>query len=203
MEDSFSMGQWGGWWFGDDSSASHLLCILFLLLLHQLHLRSSGIGSQKFGDPGFTQYRSDRLAFWRTDWVRHYRLVTVKNWGWLTLSGLFTFLLQPAPCSPYFPCSQERKETSFLLLLQWCNICEGSDMKGFVLSCSVIQLFTPLWTVARQASLPMGFSRQEYWSGLPFPPPRDLLTQRSNSVSLTPRAILKALGQEQQQSKQR
>ena len=34
-------------------------------------------------------------------------------------------------------------------------------------------LVTP-WTVARQAPLSMGFSRQEYWSGLPFPPPGDL-----------------------------
>ena len=31
-----------------------------------------------------------------------------------------------------------------------------------------------LWTVAHQAPLSMGFSRQEYLSGLPFPPPRDL-----------------------------
>ena len=30
------------------------------------------------------------------------------------------------------------------------------------------------WTVAHQASLSMGLSRQEYWSGLPFPPPGDL-----------------------------
>ena len=30
------------------------------------------------------------------------------------------------------------------------------------------------WTVAYQASPCMGFSRQEYWSGLPFPSPRDL-----------------------------
>ena len=30
------------------------------------------------------------------------------------------------------------------------------------------------WTVAHQAPLPMKFSRQEYWSGLPFPPPADL-----------------------------
>ena len=29
-----------------------------------------------------------------------------------------------------------------------------------------------LWTVARQAPLSMGFSRKEYWSGLPFPSPR-------------------------------
>ena len=30
------------------------------------------------------------------------------------------------------------------------------------------------WTVARQDPVSMGFSRQEYWSGLPFPPPGDL-----------------------------
>ena len=30
------------------------------------------------------------------------------------------------------------------------------------------------WTVACQAPLPVGFSRQEYWSGLPFPSPKDL-----------------------------
>ena len=34
--------------------------------------------------------------------------------------------------------------------------------------------FATPWTVAHQASLLMGFSRQEYWSGLPFPPPGDL-----------------------------
>ena len=34
-------------------------------------------------------------------------------------------------------------------------------------------LVTP-WTVARQAPLSMGFSKQEYWSGLPFPSPGDL-----------------------------
>ena len=38
---------------------------------------------------------------------------------------------------------------------------------------SRIRLCTTLWTVARQAPLPMGFSRQEYWSGLPCPPPGD------------------------------
>ena len=37
-----------------------------------------------------------------------------------------------------------------------------------------IRLFTPPWTVAHQAPLSMGFSRQNYWSGLPCPPPGDL-----------------------------
>ena len=40
---------------------------------------------------------------------------------------------------------------------------------------SGVQLFVTPWTVALQASLSMEFSRQEYWSGLPFPSPGDLL----------------------------
>ena len=39
---------------------------------------------------------------------------------------------------------------------------------------SRIRLSVTLWTVARQAPLSMGFLRQEYWRGLPFPPPGDL-----------------------------
>ena len=39
---------------------------------------------------------------------------------------------------------------------------------------SRVRLFVTPWTVAYQASSSMGFSRQEYWSGLPFPPPGDL-----------------------------
>ena len=39
---------------------------------------------------------------------------------------------------------------------------------------SRVQLFSTLWTIAPQAPLSMGFSRQEYWSGLPFPPPGEL-----------------------------
>ena len=39
---------------------------------------------------------------------------------------------------------------------------------------SHVQLFATPWTVAHQALLSMGFSRQEYWSGLPCPPPGDL-----------------------------
>ena len=48
-------------------------------------------------------------------------------------------------------------------------------------------LATP-WTAAHQAPLSMGFSRQEYWSGLPFPPPGELSEsgiQPSTPVSLT------------------
>ena len=42
------------------------------------------------------------------------------------------------------------------------------------LSLSRVQLFVTPWSVAYQAPPSMGFSRQEYWSGLPFPSPGDL-----------------------------
>ena len=39
---------------------------------------------------------------------------------------------------------------------------------------SHVQVLVTLWTVALQAPLSMGFSRQEYWSAFPCPPPGDL-----------------------------
>ena len=55
----------------------------------------------------------------------------------------------------------------FLFMTVYTECCEF-----FVLSCA--QLFATLWTVDCQAPLSIEFSRQEYWSGLPFPTPRDL-----------------------------
>ena len=43
-----------------------------------------------------------------------------------------------------------------------------------VQSLSCVRFFVTLWTAACQAPLSMGLSRQEYWSGLPFPPLGDL-----------------------------
>ena len=48
---------------------------------------------------------------------------------------------------------------------------------------SYVRLFVTLWTVARQVPLPMIFSRQEYWCGLPFPPPGDLPNPGTESAS--------------------
>ena len=44
--------------------------------------------------------------------------------------------------------------------------------------------YVTLWTIARQAPLSMGFSRQEYWSRLPFPSPGDLFDLRIKPTSL-------------------
>ena len=58
-------------------------------------------------------------------------------------------------------------------MVQQLRIClpmQRSEVKSF----SRVRLFVTPWTVAYQAPLSMEFSRQEYWSGLPFPSPGDL-----------------------------
>ena len=54
---------------------------------------------------------------------------------------------------------------------------------GYVLSSPVVSDSATQWTVAHQVPLSMSFSRQEYWSGLPFPPPEDLPDPGIESMS--------------------
>ena len=69
-----------------------------------------------------------------------------------------------SPCSSVSPSRgvdpDKITSPSFLSLQPW--------------SCAHAQVCLTLWTVAHQAPLSMGFSRQEYWSGLLFPTPKDL-----------------------------
>ena len=58
----------------------------------------------------------------------------------------------------------QKSPSSFNHLVAWC--CAKS--------LSRVWLSVTPWTVAHQAPMSMGFSRQEYWSGSPFPPPGDL-----------------------------
>ena len=55
--------------------------------------------------------------------------------------------------------------------------------------CSAVSYSVILWTVAGQAPLSMEFSRQEYWSGLPFPTPGDLLDPGVKPSSLASLAL--------------
>ena len=50
---------------------------------------------------------------------------------------------------------------------------------------SCVQLFVTLWTITLQAPLSMRFTRQEYWSGLPCPPPGHLPDPGIEYVSLS------------------
>ena len=54
-----------------------------------------------------------------------------------------------------------------------CSMVTIVNNDGALVPKSCLTLATP-WTVACQAPLSMGFPRQEYWRGLPFPPPGDL-----------------------------
>ena len=59
-----------------------------------------------------------------------------------------------------------------------------------MLSCfSHVQLFVTPWTIAHQAPLSMGFSRQEYWSQLPFPSPGDLPDPGIKPTSASPALV--------------
>ena len=61
---------------------------------------------------------------------------------------------------------------------------------GHVLNCfSHIHLFVTLWVVACQAPLSMGFSKQDYWNGLLFPPPGDLPNPGTEPASLMSLAL--------------
>ena len=68
-----------------------------------------------------------------------------------------------------------------------CNACGLSSF-------SRVQLCVTLWTVAHQAPLSMGFSRKEYWSGLPCPPPGDLPNPGTEPRSLMSPTLASHLG---------
>ena len=63
--------------------------------------------------------------------------------------------------------------------LSTCPLPSSSPLGAVSCACMVshfsrVQLFANPWTVAHQAPLSMGFSRKEYWNGLPWPPLEDL-----------------------------
>ena len=68
------------------------------------------------------------------------------------------------------PAVQLRKISNIFEETIWDTIIR----KVKVMSLSHVRLFATPWTVAHQAPPSMAFSRQEYWSGLPFPSPGDL-----------------------------
>ena len=83
-----------------------------------------------------------------------------------------------------FPCSIS------LPLQRQVRLLLGENVQKVVLShCSCVRLSATPWTVVCQAPLSIGFSRQEYWSGLPCPPPGDLPNSGIEPVSLMTPAL--------------
>ena len=75
----------------------------------------------------------------------------------------------------------------------WLSLISGATEYAIISLCvhvlSCVQLFAILWTIAHQAPLSMEFSRQEYWSRLPFPSPGDLPDPGIEHTSLVPPAL--------------
>ena len=98
--------------------------------------------------------------------------------------GFLLSILQPYLCFKYFI-----KSMNHLYLLnkinrfRQCSFMNVMHAYVCVQSLSHVQLFATLWTVACQAPLSMGFSRQQYWSGLPSPPPGDKKTETTTTDS--------------------
>ena len=71
-----------------------------------------------------------------------------------------------------------------------CNVVPYFVLYACMLSCfSCVRLFVTPWIVTHQAALSMGFSKQEYWSRLPCPPPGDLPNPGIESMSLMSPAL--------------
>ena len=86
------------------------------------------------------------------------------------------------------PCSCIQTHVNFVFLN--CITFNMPTLRGCACAFSPVWLFATPWTVACQAPLSMGFSRQNYWSGLPFPPLGDLPDPGIELVSLESPALV-------------
>ena len=105
-----------------------------------------------------------------------------KNQTWLSDFHSFTHITdKETDLENYITCPLKYLFQLFILPLFFHNILNITTQ--FVVSMSTcmlshfshVWLFATLWTAAHQVPLSMGFSRQEYWSGLPCPPLGDIL----------------------------
>ena len=114
-----------------------------------------------------------RILAWRIPWTER-SLADYRPWGCkyldttehLTLSQTYIYL--------YLYIYIYIHTHTYIYIYLW--VCVLSHF-------GCVWLLVTVWTVAHQAPLFVGFSRQESWSRLPFPPPGDLLTQGSNHMS--------------------
>ena len=93
---------------------------------------------------------------------------------WLPVTVLLLGSVGKVKAFFFFPCWNHLEDFSKSLYL--FSLAFSNPVRPFACSCVLSHfrhawLFVTLWTAARQAPLSMGFSRQEYWSGLPCSPP--------------------------------
>ena len=129
-------------------------------------------------------YKNNLVFFW---WLRIINICVVFSFLFLKNYLLFLAVLDLCCCSQAFSSCGERashcrgfSSCGAPALAQVASEVASSGLQSsgsvseWVKSLSHVWLFVTPWTVANQAPLSMGFSRQEYWSGLPFLSPGDL-----------------------------
>ena len=126
-------------------------------------------------EPGGLEFTREQSLTWRSDWacVRAVLLQSVRlavPWGF-SAHGIFQATFSWVSCLSLIVFNSWKCYTQ-IFCSYWVNTENEEKLK--VKSLSRIRLFATLWTVAHQSPPSMGFSRQEYWSGLPFPSPGDL-----------------------------
>ena len=125
---------------------------------------------------GFSLYqgRGGRWVTWRSAWLRDSWIQPSRASSTSKLSTVGKTVILKTSWS-----QDGHQEMWSLAHTRHANICENKielkyTMKVKVKLLSCVQLFAISWMVAHQAPPSMDFSRQEYWSGLPFPSPGDL-----------------------------
>ena len=118
----------------------------------------------------------------------HPNSCALSQWCHPTISSSvvpFSSCPQSFPASGSFQMSQ-----LYLKKLLVSTVQQSKPSMCILLSCfSCVHLYETLWTIGWQAPLSMGFSGQEYWSGLSCPPPGDLSNPEIESMSLTSPAV--------------
>ena len=87
------------------------------------------------------------------------------------------------------PASSQRSEGHCVLSTFVLTSPIPAGCRLYALLLSRVQLFVTLWAIAHEVPVSIGFFRQEYWSGLPFPSPGDLPNLGIQPASLVPPAL--------------
>ena len=172
------------------SSTHHYLSLVQIQTRRQeLEFNGSSRGSHTFSllPPG--------LDYWLHPWTATVSSALGKSPYWLThwllspplkiqlkSSPLLSITMPPRPGEVASPSVRlVHQHTSIMSLITCVCVFSHPVMSDFL---------WPLWTIACQAPLSMGFSRQEYWSGLPCPSPGDLPNPGIEPTSPTSSALL-------------
>ena len=135
----------------------------------------------------FTQLIQGKPRRLRRRAVGVFRYHANKYWG-----RYFLLLLVPCPYVLWLLCSSVCPQPVWSLSSPTLNSWQRhlTALAFVLISCfSCVWLFATLWTIIHQAPLSMGFSWQEYWSGLPCPRPGDLPDPGIKPLSLTSPAL--------------